>query len=346
MFEPLDLRLGGRALLVGRLLVLEDRDLVSCPRLECGDLRFFFGGESRRVQRDTLQPFGLLPVDMLVERWTHPAKTCLSCGDGRSGSELLARKALEQRDVEPPGRLIVGEEIAFDAAAGGDIGILANETRTRIRCRDGRLCHHPTDAFGMSPVVAHCHLREDIGLPLLVGRGRIGLGNIERDIAATQRLEDHRGERCEPKPALDEADSEAEPLCHARDVRPLLDEMLEGEAFVCGVKRQPLEVLGEAGLGGIGADVVEDEAGNREIARQLVVGGERRERRETATAALDRELAAWLLRRGHDQVLKKAAGLDVGLELGIGSSIALPTHIARRRHELVEGDRLGHGTSP
>jgi hypothetical protein len=133
---------------------------------------------------------------------------------------LLAGEPLEKRDVQPAGRGIVGEQVALDPAAGRDIGFLADEPRAPVGGAGGRLRHHPADAVGMAAHVAAAHLLEHIGLPLLVGRRRIGLGDVEADLAGAERLEHDRREAGEPQPALDEADGEAEAARDAFDVAP------------------------------------------------------------------------------------------------------------------------------
>src|SRR3546814_8886486 len=80
----------------------------------------------------------------------------------------------------------------------------------------------------------------DLKLLLLVfGRG-IGLGDVQRDGAFAQRLEDGLGQGREPQAALDEPTGEAEALGDTVDIIIETDEILERAAFL---GRRHLELM-------------------------------------------------------------------------------------------------------
>jgi hypothetical protein len=75
---------------------------------------------------------------------------------------------------------------------------------------------------------------------------------------------------------------------------------------------------------------------------QHLVVGERQHRLAAALAGLDLELA--LGAGPDDEVLQQPAGGNAGLELGIGGGVGMTADIAGGLNELVQRDRLDHGT--
>ena len=196
----------------------------------------------------------------------------------------------------------------------------------------------------MCTTIAAAHLVEDVRLPLAVGCRGIGLGDVKRDLAVGERLEDDRGQTGEAKTALDETDRHAEAARDPLDVGALLDEVLKGEALVGRVKRELLEILGEACLGDSAAEVIEHEAGDLDIGGERAGLRQRLERRVPPTAGFHREGAPRLLVGGDDQVLQQAARLYIGAKLEVSHLVAASPDVALRGNELVERDGLDHGT--
>src|SRR5690606_13583704 len=134
-----------------------------------------------------------------------------------------------------------------------------------------------------------------------------------------------------------------EPACDVLDRSPALDQRSERLRLVGGIHRQAMEVLHHAGLDRVtGRVVVDDEAEYFVIARQDLVVDQRRHRPAAALAGLDLELAPG--GRAHDEILQEAARGNAGLELGVRGVIAAAPDIAGRWDELVQRDRLDHGT--
>jgi len=92
--------------------------------------------------------------------------------------------------------------------------------------------------------------------------------------------------------------------------------------------------------------LVDDEAADLMIGRELALVSKALERTPASLARLDGEAAARLGDAGDDEVLKEASGLDIGLELRIRLRIARAPHVAWAGDELVERDGLDHGLSP
>jgi hypothetical protein len=194
----------------------------------------------------------------------------------------------------------------------------------------------------MRAAPAAAELLEHPQLALLVrGRG-IGLGGIERDLSRAQRIEHLRVKPGEPQSAFDMADGEPEPASDPFDVGALLDQLAEREALVGRVHRQPLEVLGERGLGRADiAALAEHEAGDLVILGQRALGLQRLQRAKAAPAGFD-GVAASRLCRGHHQVLQQSAGGDIGGKLRVGHKIARSADIALAGRQALQGYRLQH----
>jgi len=105
-----------------------------------------------------------------------------------------------------------------------------------------------------------------------------------------------------------------------------------------------VEILGEAGFASLGRTAVDDEAADVMRDRDPALPGELLKRPQAPVAGFHSEAAPGLLQGCHDKVLEKAAGLDVGLELEVGALVSGSPHIARGRHELVQGDGPDHLT--
>jgi hypothetical protein len=66
----------------------------------------------------------------------------------------------------------------------------------------------------------------------VVGRGRVGLGDVEGDLAFLERGEDRIGKVGKPQAAFDEPAGAAEPLGDRIKVAALIDEVLVGADLV------------------------------------------------------------------------------------------------------------------
>ena len=163
-------------------------------------------------------------------------------------------------------------------------------------------------------------------MDLLVRRGTIGLGHVERDLASSESLEDDQSQCCEPQPPFDETHRETEAASDLFGRRPALDEHGECQRFIGGVHGKTVEVLRKARFGCglvIGA---ENEARDLMVARQDLVLNQREHRAAAAFAGFDFEPA---LGCGPDhEVLQQAVRRNAGLEFGICGWIAMAADIA------------------
>jgi len=103
-----------------------------------------------------------------------------------------------------------------------------------------------------------------------------------------------------------------------------------------------VEVLGEAGFDRGLRAVFEHEAGHFVIAGEELFVCQREHRAPTPLTGFDLELA--LGGGSDDEVLQQAACCDAGLELSICCRVSVTADITGRLNELVQRDRLDHGT--
>lgn len=116
----------------------------------------------------------------------------------------------------------------------------------------------------------------------------------------------------------------------------------KGLGFVGRVHGEAVKVLRKAGLDRSFGAVLEHEASHFMIAGEDLFIRERQHCAAAALAGFDLELA--LRGRPDNEILQQPMGSDAGLELGIGGWIAVTADIAGRLDELVQRDRLDHGT--
>lgn len=103
-----------------------------------------------------------------------------------------------------------------------------------------------------------------------------------------------------------------------------------------------MEVFGKAGLLPNFGSVFEHQAGHLVVLGQDLIVCQRQHRLAAAFAGLDLELA--LGTGANDEILQQAACCNAGLELGVRRWIGMAPDIAGGLNELVQRDRLDHGT--
>jgi hypothetical protein len=308
-------------------------------RVEPRQFRFT---ERRRFGGKPHQPFNQIVARIGIECWPDPGETLFGSDRLRLLFHLRRREAFEQCDIDPGLAVVVIEQFALDPAARGSIGVAANEARAGIAAPDSAGQDHSPDAVGIGGIVAGGHLLEDAGLDFLVRSCTEGFGNVEGDLPGRERLEHDGRKRRKTQTALDKADSQTEAAGNIFDGRTPGHERSEGLGFVGRVHGEAMEVLREASFDGGFRAVLEYEARDLMVAGEQLFFGEREHRATAAFAGFDLKFA---LRGGpDDEVLQQAAGCNAGLQLSIGCRIAVTADIAGRLNELVQRDRLDHGT--
>ena len=231
---------------------------------------------------------------------------------GRLRVQLLLREFAHQVRIED-GDVVVLEQRILDRAAGGAVGVEADEQRGR------RVGARLALAERLPDVVAV----ELAGLAEALENGALEVG-VAGD---GERL---RGVRVDASLAVGGDDlfrqaAEADallhgPLGHAEPGRDLLGggasarEPAERGHLVGRVHRDAHGVLGERGLGrGV---VVDHEARHRVVLRDVLLAGESVQRAEPAGAGGDP--VEGLGERRHHEVLEQAVGADRGDEFGVG----------------------------
>ena len=194
---------------------------------------------------------------------------------------------------------------------------------------------------GIGQFVPHHHLT------LVIGRGRVGLGDIKRDLAFFERREDRIGEIGQAQTAFDEPAGAAETLGDRVEVAALVDEVLVGADLVGRRHVEADDVLDQRKFGLLGAVGVDD------LARHLVGLGhlarlkQRIERAQTPTTGGHIEEPA-SFGGHHDQVLQEALGLDIGGKLLDEEVAIVLADIGFGQAQLAERDHLDivHGRAP
>ncbi|KIU01584.1 hypothetical protein QU38_00880, partial [Staphylococcus aureus] len=136
-----------------------------------------------------------------------------------------------------------------------------------------------------------------------------GFGDVERDLAFAQGVEDRRCQRGEAQAPLDEATCHAETLCDSIEIAGRADEVLKGAAFLGGGHLELMEVGRRGRFGQFGIVAGKDHDGDIEIGfRDRTALGEQAKRAPTASAIEDLEGAARLFGGRDEQILKDALG--------------------------------------
>src|SRR5690606_5010825 len=147
------------------------------------------------------------------------------------------------------------------------------------------------NAVRIGRIIAANGLLENAGLDLLVGGRAEGLGDVERDLAGSERFDDDGRQAGEAQTALDEADRETEAARDILDRSSSLDERRKSERLVGRVQRETVKVFREAGFDSCFGVVFENEAGDFVTARQNLVVDQGEHGATAAFASLDLELA-------------------------------------------------------
>lgn len=262
---------------------------------------------------DLVEVFGCAIGHAGLEDRPHPGVT-RGFGDlGREGLQLLARDALGNLGIDPGLAAILGEEVALDLAAGGEVICFACELRHRRGRADRAVGDHPADGIclvalpGVRELVPHQHLA------FVVGGRCVGLGDIQGDLAFLECGEDRISEVGEAQAAFDEPAGAAKPLGNRVEVAALIDEVLVGPDFIGRGHVEPDDVLDQREFGLLGGIDVEHAAGDGVILGELARLEEKVQCSQAATTGGHIKHAP-LLGWRHDQVLKEALGLDVGGE--------------------------------
>jgi len=140
---------------------------------------------------------------------------------------------------------------------------------------------------------------------------RVGLGDIEGDLAFFERGEDRIGKVRKPQTAFNKSAGTAEPFGDRVEVAALVDEVLVGADFIGRRHVEPDDVLDQREFGLLGGIDVEDAAGDGMILGKLACVEEEIERAQAAATRGYVEHSP-LLGGHHDQVLEEALGLDIG----------------------------------
>ena len=263
------------------------------------------------------------------------------------GFELLDREAVHQRRIVEEAVLVAGEEIARDLAAGGLIGLGADELAEigiqRHRARGQQALHRVgLDVRIGLELVPHGELRR------MVGAEGEGSHHIEADVAVAVGVEQFRREFAEPQALPDVPFRGAEALRDRIDCGAAVDQFGHGDKLVGRVHRGAYRVFDKRTLERLAGAF--DLAGDRIIGLDRAFGGELLQDLEPPAAGIDL-VDAFIVdgRWMDDQVLFDAVGADAGFEGGIlGRRRRCLADIGRGQNEQAEGDvadfaASGHG---
>ena len=263
------------------------------------------------------------------------------------GGELFSNQPFDQGDIEQIAFSLFGKEIALDCAAGGEVGIGADEEGALVIRGDGFFGQHPADLFGaVVPGIAGAENFEDLFLARVIIGDAIAHQLFEGQLAVFEGFEDNRAGIGKAQTLPDHKDGGAEGGGDGVFAVTVVGHGLERPEFVKRGQRLALRVLGETV--GLGETVCLDDAGDGRVPGQLLLLDEELERAETAAASLDGVGAGFLMIGVEDgadaQRLEKAAKRDVGGEvLNAGVVDWGFAYIGGVDVELVEGNGDGRG---
>ena len=107
------------------------------------------------------------------------------------GGELFRNQPFDKGDVEQVAFALFGKEIALDRAAGGEVGIGADEEDALVIRGNGFFGQHPADLIGtVVPGVAGAENFEDLFLARVIIGDAIGHQLFEGHLAVFEGLED------------------------------------------------------------------------------------------------------------------------------------------------------------
>ena len=259
------------------------------------------------------------------------------------GVQLLLRQLVHQVRIED-GDVVVLEQRVLDAAAGGAVGVEADEQRGRRVGARLALGERLPDAVAVQLAGPGQRL-EDGALEVGVAGGGERLGGVRVDAALAVGVDDLLRQSAQAHALLHRALGDAEPGGDLLGRRALAGELAERDHLVGGVHGDAHGVLDERGLrGGV---AVHQQARYGKVLRDVVLGGQGLQRAQAPRAR--RDPVQGLAAPHDDEVLEQAVGPDRGDELGVGLDprgiVGRGAHVALVDAELVEGDepRLGGG---
>ena len=308
---------------------------ASCRADKLVELRLLFGGERHRLRVDAAKALGVAVRVLGVDRDPFPALPHHLLG-GRL--ELLEDQAVEELAVGEVAAVILDEEVAKDRAAGGLVGLGADEPDTPVGRAHVALGQELADH--LRALVPRELLPRFLLPPMVIGQ-REGHELVKRELAvavARHEVGAHRRE-LETLPHNSRGDAETCGDLLGTEAT-LVVELLEGFELVRGVHVGADHVLGQADLRGVAVGF--HEARDRLGLLDELPLREELERLAAALAGGD-EVAAGLsavavdLGLDHER-LEQAVCRDARgelLEPDVGSGLA---DIRRRGSELVQGD--------
>ena len=337
--------LGGQ--LFGPVLVVEIGELVVAG-LQPLDLGLLLVGRRTGLRLDAAVARGVVPPGLDHGNGPLPAGRQLIGGR----LELAHRHLLQQHWVLEPDAVLVlvGEQVAHDRAAGGLIGLHADEAGDRRRARHPLLGQQALHLPGGGPVALGRDLFPDRHLALAVGGDGEGLQHLEVDLVRPVGVQQFRGGVAEAQALLDDALGGAEARRDGRNRLAGPRELGESHHLVGRVHGDAHDVLGERDLAGLGV-AGPDLAGHRTVGVERLVLDQRLHGLQAAPAGDDGVAFGAVLVRlvgADDQILQQAEGGDRSLQLGVGPGIGRGlADILRREREPGEWDlpdeRLGLG---
>ena len=304
--------------LLGPLVVVEFRKL-GLAGFQLPDLGLLLRGPLGRLRLDAAVARGVAPRDLDHGRGPLPAGRQLVGGR----LELPGGEPLQQhRVLEPDAALVVpGEQVAQHLAAGGLIGLDADEAGNGGRSRHALLGEQALHLPGGGPVALGGDLFPDRHLALPVGGDGEGLQHFEVYLVGPVGLHQFRRGIAEAQPLLDEALGHAEPRRDRGNREAGAGQLREGGDLVGRMHGDANDVLGERDFAGRDALGL-DQAGHGMVGIEHAVVGQRLHGLQAAAAG-DHGIA--VVRLGafgaDDKVLQQPEGGDGGLELGVGLGI-------------------------
>ena len=272
----------------------------------------------------------------------HPGEFGLRCGPlpvlgvlRGNRVELLPRELVHEVRVEDRD-VVVFEQRVLGLAAGGAVGVEAEEHRGRgvgagAALADGVAHGVAVQLAGLGEPL------EDVALEVGVAGGGERLGGVRVDAAVAVRGDHLVGQVAQADALLHGALGDAEPRRDLLGRRAFAGELAERDHLVGGVHGDAHGVLGERRLrGGVAVD---QQARDRKVLRDVVLGGQRLQRAQAPRARGDpvQGLAA----RDDDEVLEQPVGSDRGDEFRVGLDprgiLGGRAHVALVDAELVRG---------
>ena len=320
--------------LLGPGIVVELReDALAC--LQLPDLGLLFRRALGRLGIDPPVAGGGVPVDLDHGRGPLPAGLELVLED----PELLHGEVVQQRRVvEPDGAVVVPrEEIAQHLAAGGLVGLDADEPRDRRSARNPFLGEQPLYLPRAGPVALARDLFPGRHLAGMVGRDGEGLQHFEVDLVGAVGVEQVRRHVAEAQALFDQALGRAETRRDGTHGEAGVGQLRERDHLVGGMHGDADDVLRQRQLARhirIGGD----QAGHRVVGVDRAVLGQCLHGREAASAG-DHGPGAGIGRSVHadDEVLQQAMGGDGGLHLGLGDRIGRRlAHVLGRKRQPAQ----------